>query len=57
MPDRELTRLERTGQAEQMLSGLVPRLERVLGPSHRATLSARRDVAVTHMLRNRLDEA
>src|SRR5262249_43391858 len=52
-----LLNLEQTAAAERLLSDLLPRLERAFGPDDRRTLGARRDVAITHLFRDRLDDA
>jgi serine/threonine protein kinase/tetratricopeptide (TPR) repeat protein len=49
--------LSQTQEAETILAGLIPRLERVLGPDHSKTLSAQRSRAIALKRWGRLGEA
>ncbi len=49
--------LNRTDEAEPLVSALLPRVERVLGSDDLTTLKVRRSLATVHMLRGRIDDA
>jgi tetratricopeptide (TPR) repeat protein/predicted Ser/Thr protein kinase len=53
----EALNMAQPAEAERVLADLVPRLERVCGRDDPLTLGAYRDVAMTHLLRGRVQEA